>query len=111
MHELGLAQDVLHKLLEEGTRRGLAKLSLAKVNIGETLISHPQEFRELFTNLAKGTVAEGIDLQLEILPLKAVCGKCHKGFDSEKIRFDCPHCGSMDVKLTSGTEIEIVDLK
>jgi hydrogenase nickel incorporation protein HypA/HybF len=111
VHELHLAQDVLQKILAEASKSGLNKISNAKVSIGETLITDPPEFEEIFADIAKGTPAEGVDLNVAIRPLLAVCGKCHQDFDSAQLRFDCPHCGSLDVKLTSGTEIEIVDLK
>lgn len=111
MHELGLAEDVLAKIREEARKRSLTKVNFAKVQIGETLITDPPEFRELFNTIAAGSVAEGVDLETEITPLRAECAECKSAFVPEKLRFDCPQCGSTDIRVISGREIKIIDLR
>ncbi|KPJ69732.1 hypothetical protein AMJ44_02620 [candidate division WOR-1 bacterium DG_54_3] len=68
MHELGLAQDVLEKVKAEAKAKGLSKVIYAKAKIGETLITDPPEFEEIFSTISAGSVAEGMQLDLEILP-------------------------------------------
>ncbi|HTY13653.1 MAG TPA: hydrogenase maturation nickel metallochaperone HypA [Candidatus Omnitrophota bacterium] len=111
MHELGLAEDVLRLLKEEAKNKGLKKITRAKVAIGETLISDPPEFHELFAMISAGSPAEGMKLEVEISPLKAVCSGCKKEFIPKELRFDCPHCGSTDIKVASGREITIREIE
>lgn len=111
MHELGLAEDVLTKIKEAARKKGLAKVNFAKVQIGETLITDPPEFRELFNTIASGSIAEGVDLEVEIVSLRAECAECKRAFVPEKLRFDCPQCGSTDIRVVSGREINIIDLR
>jgi len=111
MHELHLAQDVLNVIKQEAKEKGLNKVSSGTIKIGETMITHPQEFMELFTQISKGTAAEGMKLKLEILPLKALCIDCKKEFNSKEPRLDCPHCKSTNIKISSGKELYIQDLK
>jgi hydrogenase nickel incorporation protein HypA/HybF len=111
MHELHLAQDVLKKIEEEAQSRGLKKAAFAKVQIGESRITDPPEFKEILANISKGTVADGMQLELEIIPLLALCASCHNEFSSAAPRLDCPHCGSTDIRITSGKELLIADLK
>ncbi len=111
MHELGLAQDVLGKVKAEAKAKGLSKITYAKVKIGETLITDPPEFQEIFSTISMGSVAEGMQLELEISPLKALCADCKKEFNSQTPRLDCPHCGSTNIKISSGQELVIEDLK
>lgn len=111
MHELGLAQDVLKKVNEEAKARGISKIVYAKVSIGEALITDPPEFMEIFSDLCKGTPADGMKLEIEISPLRAVCASCQKEFNSQALRLDCPHCGSTDIRISSGKELLIQDLK
>ena len=73
MHEMGLAKDVLRKILDGAHKLGIKQLSSAEVNIGETLISDREEFLELFDQVSKGTLAEGIELKTTIMPLMAFC--------------------------------------
>jgi hydrogenase nickel incorporation protein HypA/HybF len=111
MHELGLAQDVLKKVKEEAAARGLAKVASARVKIGQSLITDPPEFKEIFADISAGTPAEGMQMELEIVPLKAVCASCGREFDSKKPRLDCPHCSSTDLRISSGKELLVQDLK
>jgi hydrogenase nickel incorporation protein HypA/HybF len=110
MHELGLAEDVLRLLKDEAKTRGIVKLQRARVAIGETLITDQAEFLELFSTISTGSPAEGIKLEIEISPLKAVCSGCKKDFSPKDLRFDCPSCGSTDIKVSSGREIVIRDI-
>jgi hydrogenase nickel incorporation protein HypA/HybF len=111
MHELHLAQDVLKKIEAEAENQGLNKVAFAKVKIGESRITDPPEFKEILTEISKGTVAEGMCLELEIIPLKALCANCKREFGSSSPRLDCPSCGSTDIRISSGKELLIADLK
>jgi len=111
MHELGLAQDVLEKVKAEAKAKGLSKVIYAKAKIGETLITDPPEFEEIFSTISAGSVAEGMQLDLEILPLKAICSDCKKEFNPKVLRLDCPECGSTNIQISSGKELLIEDLK
>ncbi|MFC1571907.1 hydrogenase maturation nickel metallochaperone HypA [Candidatus Margulisiibacteriota bacterium] len=102
MHELHLVQDVLTKIKAEAK----GKVTYAKVKIGQSLITDPAEFEELFKQHSGG-----IQLDYEIVPLKAVCADCGNEFDSKTPRLDCPYCGSTNIKLTSGKELIVEILK
>lgn len=111
MHELGLAEDVLNKIKEEAKNKGLSKISYAKVRVGESRITDPPEFKEILSTISAGSVAEGMELELEISPLKAFCSDCKKEFDSKIPRFDCPHCSSTNIQISSGKELIIETLQ
>jgi len=111
LHELGLAQDVLEKIKAGAKAKGIPRVTYAKVKIGESRITDPPEFREIFSTISAGSVADGMQLDLEILPLKAVCSDCKKEFKSKALRLDCPHCGSTHIQISSGKELLIEDLK
>lgn len=103
MHELHLAQDVLGKIKEAA--RGKA-VKYARVKIGQSLITDPPEFEELFKS-----IAPEIKLDYEIVPLKAVCARCGQEFDSQTPRLDCLHCGSLSINISAGHELLIEELK
>jgi len=111
MHELALAEDILRKIKEEARKNNLPRISYAKIRIGETLVTDQPELIELFSMISTGTLAEGTKLDIVISPLKAVCGNCKKEFNPQVIRFDCPNCGSGSIKITSGNELIIEELK
>ncbi|MFC1568181.1 hydrogenase maturation nickel metallochaperone HypA [Candidatus Margulisiibacteriota bacterium] len=111
MHELHLAQDVLRKIEEEARTQNLAKVTFAKVRIGEARVTDPPELKEILANISKGTIADGMQLELDILPLAARCASCQNEFSSAAPRLDCPACGSMDIQITSGQELLVANLK
>jgi len=105
-----LAEDVLRLLKEEAKNKGLSKLSRAKISIGETLITDLLEFNDLFSTISLGSSAEGVKLNIEISKLKAICSDCKKDFNPKSLRFDCPNCGSTNIKISSGREIVIREI-
>jgi len=111
LHELGLAQDVLEKVKAEAKAKGMSRVAYARAKIGETLITDPPEFKEIFSTISAGSVADGMKLDLEILPLRAVCSDCKKEFNPKVLRLDCPECGSTNISISSGKELLIEDLQ
>jgi len=111
MHEMGLAKDVLRKILEEAGNKKLRRIKSADINIGETLITDKEEFLELFKDISIGTPAEGLELNVTIMPLMAFCNSCSKEFTAKEMKKGCPHCESTDFKIVSGKEVVIKELK
>ena len=110
MHEMALAKDAFRKVTETAKEKGLTKITYAKLRIGATRISHPAEFTELFYDLTKGTMAEGIKLEFEIEPVKTICSECQKEFNPQEMRLDCPHCHSTAIKVVAGNDLKITEI-
>jgi hydrogenase nickel incorporation protein HypA/HybF len=111
MHELGLAEDVLNKIKAEARSKGLKKVSYAKLQIGETLITDRAEFEELFAMISAGSIAEGIKMEIEILPVKGICIDCKTQFTPKIFRLDCASCGSTNIQMVSGGELVVKELR
>ncbi len=111
MHEMGLAKDVLRKVLEAAALKKISRIKVADINIGETLITDKEEFFELFGQVSKGTAAEGVKLNVTIMPLTAFCKSCKHEFKAKEMGSGCPKCSGSDFHIVSGKEIMIKDLK
>jgi hydrogenase nickel incorporation protein HypA/HybF len=111
MHELGLAEDILRKIKEEAGKKGLSKVSSARVKVGASLVSDVPELKELLSKISKGTIADGARLKIDISPVKTACGSCGKDFNPKEMRLDCPECGSTDIRVTTGKELVIEEIK
>jgi hydrogenase nickel incorporation protein HypA/HybF len=57
-----------------------------------------------------GTVAEGAELELDIVPAKGRCDACGIEFDMDKINVFCPQCDGIGIVI-SGKELEITELE
>lgn len=110
MHELVLAQDLLKKILDAAKAKGLKQLSYARVGIGEIVLHDRTELEELFIKVSKGSIAEGINLDIKTIPIRAVCKECGLEFDVTLKRFDCSRCNSKNIEIIQGNEINIEQL-
>jgi hydrogenase nickel incorporation protein HypA/HybF len=111
MHELHLAEDVVRKIQEKAKAEGLEKVSSAKIGLGQSRFTHLEELQELIAAVAKDTAAAGAKVEIEIIPVKTACAKCGKEFNPEKMRLDCPHCGSTDIRMASGNELIVKEIR
>ena len=50
-------------------------------------------------------------LNIEMVPVTAVCNKCQKKFQIKDLIFMCPHCDNLDIELISGGELSIHSLE
>ena len=109
MHELHLAQDILRKIQGEAGARGQGpgtRVTYAKIQLGESRFTHMAELLELFTD-----ISGGIKLEIEVLPVKTVCGKCQHEFSPKTMRLDCENCGSTDIQMASGNELVVKEIR
>jgi Zn finger protein HypA/HybF involved in hydrogenase expression len=65
----------------------------------------------LLTDISKGTVIAGAQIEFEIIPIKATCAACGAAFTTEKLSLNCAQCGSTDIQLTDGDQLEVVEIK
>ncbi len=106
MHELHLAQDILAKIKAEAEKRGLKKVSSARIGLGAGRFTHLPELQELFAQ-----ISNGIKLTIDVIPVRSACGDCGQEFNPKgKMRLDCEKCGSTNIQLTGGDELVVKEL-
>ncbi|UCG63306.1 MAG: hydrogenase maturation nickel metallochaperone HypA [Candidatus Zixiibacteriota bacterium] len=44
---------------------------------------------------------------MESVPVAGLCNECHRKFEVEGFIFVCPECGSYDVTVEQGQELDI----
>ncbi|MFH0913948.1 MAG: hydrogenase maturation nickel metallochaperone HypA [Chloroflexota bacterium] len=95
MHELSLAQSLLARVLEEARKQDSGRVKAIYARIGEG--SHPMEadsLRDCLEMVSQGTIAEGAELKLEILPSTLKCQGCGFTFSAREGVLVCPCCKS-----------------
>ena len=107
MHELHLAKDILYKITEKAKEEGKTRLSSITVNLGQARFTHLEELKELLSGIVKGTMADGATIEFHIIPLRSACTECGRDFDAKTLRLDCPHCGSTDIRVSSGNDLSV----
>ena len=70
----------------------------------EELERHPERFR-------LDLLAEGVELVINDIPIAGRCRSCSNAFEYREMALGCPDCGSRDVKIESGLELNIRELE
>ncbi|MCD5390530.1 hydrogenase maturation nickel metallochaperone HypA [candidate division NPL-UPA2 bacterium] len=68
MHELGIAQSILKGVLEKAKEHRANEITLINVKVGQMKKVSDSSLQEAFSLIARGTLAEGAELRIELVP-------------------------------------------
>lgn len=111
MHELSIAQSIAETARGEQRSQRIGTLRSIGLRIGALAGILPDSLEFCFDAITKDTDLDGCSLAIEHLPVTAECTRCGRSFEVAAHYFACPGCGSGDVKLTQGFELEITYLE
>ena len=107
MHEVSLMQNMMTVVAAAAKAQGGGKVITIHLKIGRMAGVNADSLRFAFDILSKGTVAEGGKLEIETIPLKIHCRGCSENFNPEQFSLTCSSCGSKDMIIVSGREMEV----
>jgi hydrogenase nickel incorporation protein HypA/HybF len=107
MHELSITQSVVDAVCERAAGRPVRTV---RVRVGVLTAVVADSLRFCFDLVTEGTVAEGALLEIDQPPGSGRCRSCASDVTLTDPVLLCP-CGSADVEITSGRELEIVSMK
>ncbi|MEU7319073.1 hydrogenase maturation nickel metallochaperone HypA [Streptomyces griseoviridis] len=107
MHELSITQSIVDAVCERADGRPVRTV---RIRVGMLTAVVPDSMRFCFDLTTAGTVAEGAQLEIDQPPGTAHCRACEKDFALPDLVLLCP-CGSADVAITSGQELQIVSMR
>ena len=111
MHELGIAQSILKTVEQEMEARSLPPVAEVGVRVGALSGVLPDALAFGFEALVAGTALADCELKIEHVPAQAQCQACPHLFDVADFFFQCPACGSVQVTVTHGYELDIAYLE
>jgi hydrogenase nickel incorporation protein HypA/HybF len=105
VHEFAVTEGLLQIVQEEARKAGAKHVEEVHVTIGElsTFVVPSIEF--YFTELSRGTLAEGAQLFFKSIEARAWCGICEQEFRPESAFFSCPECRNPVYELKQGQEL------
>ncbi len=107
MHEVSIAQSLIQILEEEMQSHEGGRLKKVRVLVGELSGVVPDALFFAFEVCSKGSIAEGSALEIVKVPARGVCKSCNREFVPEVPFLICTRCGSPDIEVLSGRELEI----
>lgn len=108
MHELGLCTSIVDAVERRAGDRPVARV---RVRVGKLHHVHPEAFDQSFAIAAMGTVADGADAELVLLPVRARCDSCDACWDGDEIPMACPSCAAVGVALVGGDELVLESIE
>jgi len=111
VHELAIADSIVKTVLGEMTRRRLSRIEAVGLRIGALSDIVPEALEFGFRALTADTILADTRLDIERIPVRGHCSKCHVDFEVEKFVFICPECGAVEVKVSQGTELDVAYLE
>ena len=109
MHELSIAEELLHIIEKRADEEGIQKVGRINLRIGELSGVFPDSLEFAFEVLSKGKITEGAYIDIEMITTKFRCVNCgdYTFAGVEK----CPACNSSDLNFSGGDELEIISFE
>ena len=108
MHELSLAQDILQVVLNEAEKAGGKRVREIHAKVRESF-NHMEDYslETCLEAIAKGTIAEGAEMKIELIPPTLRCKECDFTFLAQESVLVCPRCRSGKLEELDAEEIDL----
>ncbi|CAI9085269.1 hydrogenase maturation nickel metallochaperone HypA [Candidatus Methylacidiphilum fumarolicum] len=107
MHELSLCESLVSLLEEKALELGFHKVKKIVLKTGPLALIEPEAMKFSFSIASKGTIAEGAELHIEEILVKAYCLSCQKEGFVGKIGESCPNCEGVMILSEEGKELTV----
>ncbi len=104
MHELSVATAVLNTALKHADDR---RVSVVSVRVGAMRQVVPDSLRFYFEIVARDSDCGAAALELVEIEARLRCRACSEEWAPDMPAFRCPDCGSTDVAVDAGEELEV----
>ena len=112
MHEMGIVMQII-EIATSSIPEDMKEVSIKKVNlkVGKMSAVVPSSLRFCFDIAAADTQLAGAELDIEEIPVRARCRKCAAEWTIEGPAFNCIKCGTGDIDIISGRELDIASIE
>jgi len=111
MHELSIAQGIVDIVGQYVAPEQTADVRTINVRIGALAGVVPDSLTFCFTAITAGTSLAHAALAVDFVPYRISCAACRTTSHAEPGLALCPHCGSAETAVLSGTELQVVDIE
>jgi hydrogenase nickel incorporation protein HypA/HybF len=111
MHELSVAQEILEIVKQYLPNPLPGSVKSIKLNVGRLSNILPDSLSFCYEALTEKTPLEDSKLVINELPLLISCPNCKAESEIELPVFACPSCGHNQIKIISGTELNVDEIE
>jgi len=110
LHELSLAQDVLTIIEQSALKENFKHVREITISIGKLAGVEIDSFVFALEHVAESGVLQGSKINITQPEAHATCNKCRSNFVVNTRWDNCPTCLRHDTQITSGEQLQIIDL-
>jgi len=114
MHELSVARALLRQVERVARTHGVDSVSGAvrgvNLRVGALSGIEPDLLARAFPEVARGGLAQGSVLSIEMVPVRVRCDDCGAESGVAANHLVCPVCASARTRLVAGDELLLVSL-
>ena len=120
MHEFAFAYNIFKVAEATAIKYNAKKISQVYLEIGELTLIVPELLKQSFKMATTGSIAEGAELKIEIIPGKIKCRDCGKvstvtlNEESQLTGlqlFQCKFCHSKNTEIIEGKKANVKNIK
>lgn len=111
MDEREIASSVLAVVDQAAYQHSVSRILIVHLAIGGRRVFDPERLQAAFAQAARGTVAEGAQLSVKVLPVRHRCMNCGLTFDAGPADTSCPNCIHPHTEMIGGEELRLVDME
>jgi hydrogenase nickel incorporation protein HypA/HybF len=111
MHEVSLIENVI-ALVEDQRRTGsFSRVRVIRLQVGALGHAEPDCLRVCFDAVARGTIAEGATLKINMVAGQGRCAACRRIVALDERFAACPLCANPEVRIIVGDELRLAELE
>ena len=111
MHELSIAEAIINSTLDELNKNGGGKVEEVGLRIGALSGVMPEALEFAYEIAVRDTALDGSRISMELVSATGICSDCGEPCSFELTPFMCPACGSFQIDLKGGYELDISYIK
>jgi hydrogenase nickel incorporation protein HypA/HybF len=109
---MNIAKDLFDLVMEVLSSQPIgARVEIVHLKIGKLRAIDPENLGFCFKVLSSGSLLERATLQIEEVPVRVKCRHCARENEIAGPAFLCPACGSGNVDLAAGKELEVTSVE
>ena len=111
MDEREIANHVLAVVDQAAYQNAANRIVGVHLEIGGRRVFDPDRLRVAFADAARGTVAEGAQLFVNVLPVRHHCQNCGHDFHASRAESACPECSHPQTEMIGGEELRLLRME
>lgn len=111
MHELSLCTSVVRVIEQQAAKTHFRRVKTVRLEVGALSNVETDAMRFGFAAAARGTIAEGAELEIVCTPAHGWCPQCAIEVIVSSRIADCPSCGAAVMGIRGGDALTIKNLE